>query len=450
MVFNSLNFIFLFLPLFLAAYFLLPVRWRNTVLLAASLVFYTVGVWKRPWCLALLLGLTLLVYMLGRLMDGQQRPVLCTLGLVILFGDLLLFKYAALFWSNAPALPLGVSFYTFQLAGYLLDVRWGRVCAERSLVRFGAGILMFPRLLSGPLTSAEALQAQLTSRTATMRTIDLGLRDFIMGLGLKVLLADPVGRIWSQVQAIGFESISMPLAWMGLISYSLQLYFDFYSYSMMAVGLGRMMGFTLPRNFAHPYAARSMSDFWRRWHISLGAWFRTYLYFPLGGNRKGKGRQLLNLLVVWLATGIWHGATANFIIWCLFLYVLLAVEKLWLGKHLIRSRIGSHVYMFFAIVLSWMIFAIPAPARILVYIGRLFPFTGGFGGAVGITDFLRLWKQYGVYLFLGVILSQPGPSRQWERIKTSALGTAVLLVLFWLAVYGIAAGLNDPFLYGAF
>lgn len=308
---------------------------------------------------------------------------------------------------------------------------------------------MFPKLLSGPLTRAEELQPQVRKRRYSLEGFDQGLRDFLVGLALKVLLADRVGGIWSQVKTIGFESISTPLAWMGLVAFSLQLYLDFCGYSWMAVGLGRMLGFHLPRNFDHPYAARSMSEFWRRWHITLGLWFRNYVYIPLGGNRKGLPRTVFNLLVVWLLTGMWHGAGWSFILWGLFLFLLIANEKLWLGKILERRPILSRIYMLFAILFSWMLFAIPDLGQIGVYLSRLFPFFGS-GVAVSAGDFLRLGKQFGVFLVLGLVVSFPGPERLWNRIRTSVLGTILLFLLFWAVVYCLSVATNDPFMYFSF
>lgn len=449
MGFNSLPFVFLFLPLFLAAYYLVPARWRLTLLAAGSGLFYLLGVRQRPWCLALLLGMTLLVWLLGRrLRPGQSRGLL-TAGLVLLFGSLFFFKYAGLLGVSL-ALPLAISFYSFQLAAYLIDVFRGRVAAEGSLLRFAAGIWMFPRLLSGPLMDPVSLQEQLAQPPRpTLTDFDSGLRDFILGLAMKVLLANQIGGLWRQVQNIGFESISTPLAWLGLVAYSLQLYLDFCGYSWMALGLGRMLGFRLPRNFEHPYVARSMQDFWRRWHISLGAWFRDYVYIPLGGSREGRGRTCLNLLAVWLLTGLWHGSTVNFLLWGLFLCALIVLERLWLGRYLRRSRLLSRLYMLLMIPLSWMLFAITDPGQLCIYLGRLFPIASQ-GIAVKAGDWLQYGGQYGWLLLVGLLLSTPLPERLWDRLRNSLWGTVFLFLLFWGSVYAMSVATNDPFLYFSF
>lgn len=265
---------------------------------------------------------------------------------------------------------------------------------------------------------------------------------------MKVLLANQIGGLWRQVKTIGFESVSTPMAWLGLVAYSLQLYLDFCGYSWMAIGVGETLGFRLPRNFEHPYAARSMRDFWRRWHISLSSWFRDYVYIPLGGSKKGEGRTYLNLLVVWLFTGLWHGSTLNFLLWGLFLFALISLERLGWGKVLRRSQVISRLYMLLVIPLSWMLFAIPSLKDIGSYIGRLFAFSGGT--AVHARDFLVYGRQYAVVLVIGLLVSTPLPEKLWRRIRTSPLGTVLLLVLFWVCVYCMAVATNDPFMYFSF
>ena len=244
---------------------------------------------------------------------------------------------------------------------------------------------------------------------------------------------------------IGYESISAPLAWLGLLAYTLQIYFDFYGYSKMAIGLGRMLGFSLPENFLYPYAARSMTEFWRRWHVTLSGWFREYVYIPLGGNRCGRMREIRNLFVVWTLTGLWHGSTVNFLLWGWFLFLLLLIEKLGFQRLLEKTHFLCHIYMFFAVLLSWMLFAIPQPEQLAVYAGRL---VSTWDWAA--PDFLRFCTQYGWILVAGLLFSMPAAGRLWRRLQCTPLGTAVLFLVFWLAIYCMAAGLNDPFLYFAF
>lgn len=448
MAFNSLTFLFIFLPVFLLIYCLVPKTMRNGLIVIGSLLFYFVGVRAYPWMLLLLAGEVLFTWWIGILLGGEsRRTALLTVSIVLLFGCLALFKYYNLF-GLPLVFPLAISFYTFQMAAYLFDVYRGKICPERNLITYSAGVLLFVKLISGPLMSWESIFAQLKKRIVSWNEINNGLRDFIVGLSLKVLLADSIGSIWAQASNIGFAAISTPMAWLGLVAYSLQLYFDFYGYSRMAIGLGKMLGFSLPDNFRYPYVCKTMSEFWRRWHITLGAWFRDYVYIPLGGSRRGTGRTIFNLLIVWLLTGIWHGSTVNFLLWGLFLFLLIASEKLWTGNFLNKTRVLSHIYMFFAITLSWMLFAIPSLSDLSAYIGRLFGLTQALIGPA--VDFLPQLRGTWLFLLLGLLFSTPFPAKLWKKIRGSVPADLILLLLFWLCVYRISVGLNDPFMYFSF
>lgn len=448
MTFNSLPFLGVFLPLMLGIYYLLPKAARNGALLLGSLLFYALGTRDRLWNLGLLLALIPLTYGLGLALGKVRRKAgLLAAGLVFLFGLLAGFKAAGLLGTGL-ALPLGMSFYTFQMAGYLIDIFRGTPPEPRFL-RYAGEILFFPKLLSGPLTPYRELGPQMENRPYRVVHFDLGLREFIRGLAMKVLLADQLGGLWRQVRTLGFESVSTVLAWMGILAYSLQLYFDFCGYSEMARGLGRMLGFRLPQNFDHPYAARTMTAFWRRWHISLGAWFRDYVYIPLGGSRKGRARTALNLLVVWVLTGLWHGGTFNYLLWALFLYLLILGEKFLWGRALERRPLLGHLYMALAIPLSWLPFAIGDSRKLLLYLGRLFPLTGQFGG-LKAWDFLAYGKRYGPLLLLGFFFAMPWEERLRQRFSRSALDTLFCILLFWAAVYCLSMSTGDPFLYFTF
>ncbi len=450
MSFSSLEFLFIFLPVFLGVYYIVPAAHRNWPLLVGSLLFYSYGVRAHPWVILLFLLLITAVYGAGCLLrpgEKKRRQVLALM-LSLLIGCLLAFKYLGLFTGKSIIFPLGISFYTFQLAAYLLDVYWKRIPYERNYITFLTAMAMFPKLISGPITPYENLSRQLMQRTFAWQRFDYGLRDFVLGLGMKVLLADQIGHVWYQVQAIGFDSISTPLAWLGIVSFALQLYYDFYGYSLMAIGLGRMIGFRLPKNFVTPYASRSVAEFWRRWHITLGKWFLDYVYIPLGGSKHGKKLELRNLLIVWLLTGLWHGSTINFLLWGLYLFVFLAIEKLWIGRYLEESRFVSHVYLIVVIVLGWMFFAITDVSQIGVYVTRLFPFFGHPAG--GIKDFLRLAQPVAGSLIVGSLIAFPWFIRVWDRLRQGHVGTICLLVIFWLSAYCLSAGLNDPFLYFSF
>lgn len=450
MIFSSLAFLFVFLPLFLIVYYVVPPNQRNWPLLLGSSAFYVYGALSKPWILLIFFGLSILSFAIGRAIwrkTALAKPLLL-LALALIFGCLLFFKYAGLFTGKNLVLPLGISFYSFQMAAYLFDVKNRRIKAEPSFLKYLSIMLFFPKLISGPLTPYESISHQMEKRTFLWDRFNYGLQDLVMGLAMKTLLADRLGGLWHQVQTIGFSSISTPLAWMGLVAFSLQLYFDFYGYSLMAIGLGRMLGFRLPKNFLIPYTARSMSEFWRRWHITLGRWFLEYIYIPLGGNRRGKRREILNLLIVWLMTGIWHGATPNFLLWGLFIFALMTIEKLWLGKFLERSRIVSHIYLLFTILLSWMLFAITDLSQIATYLGRLFPFFSG--SSVSFADFLRLGMEYWPFLLGGVLASTARFIRIWDKVRTTRWAVPVFFLLFWLSIYCLSAGLNDPFLYFSF
>ncbi len=346
MVFSSLSFLFCFFPAFLLVYYLTPSRpagARNAVLLAGSSVFYIIGL-DGQWAYFALLAASVLVnYGLGLAIvrDKPRAKLWLILGMCYNFLWLFLFKYLNFVLTGVNgalglvsggkaaipllrwALPVGISFYTFSGGGYLMDVYRGTVAPERSLLTFGTYLTMFPKLVSGPIASYTELQPEFGARNVSLRQAVDGLKLFVFGMALKVLLANQLGGLWSDVTTIGFESLSTPLAWMAAFAYSFQLYFDFWGYSLMAIGIGRMLGFHIPENFRCPYLALSMTEFWRRWHITLGTWFREYLYFPLGGSRCSRRRMIFNLLVVWVATGLWHGAHLNFLLWGLGLFGIL-------------------------------------------------------------------------------------------------------------------------------
>ena len=469
MVFSSLEFIFIFLPIFLVVYFWLPPRLRNAALLMGSLAFYIYGSWQNPFYIFLLLLSIVLNWALSlsiapKRKDGSGNKALLIVGIIYNLGLLFLYKYCNFLFTSINSLlgfeagkglpqitwvlPLGISFYTFMHLAYLIDVYRGKIRAEGSLFRYATFATFFPKLTSGPITTYQELDGPLSRRKIGMKRLDNGLRDFIIGLGLKVLLANQIGGLWNQLGMIGYDSISTPLAWMGSLAYSLQLYFDFYGYSLMAIGVGKMLGFRLPDNFHHPYIARTMTDFWRRWHITLGAWFRNYLYIPLGGNRCSRNRHTLNLLIVWLATGLWHGASWNFVLWGLFLFAIIFIEKNYTMNALtgdsMLSRVGSHVYMIVLILVQWTIFAVTDLSQLGVYLGRLF----GIGGNVmDPMDFTRYLDSYGWKMALGILFATPLPRKLFKPIRNTFLGTLILFAIFVAAIYCVSIGSNDPFMY---
>ena len=471
MVFSSLSFLFCFFPAFLLVYYLTPSRpagARNAVLLVGSCVFYIIGL-DGQWAYFALLAASVLVnYGLGLAItrDKPRAKLWLIVGLCYNFLWLFLFKYlnflltgvnGVLGWVSGGkaavpllgwALPVGISFYTFSAGGYLIDVYRGTVAPERSLLTFGTYLTMFPKLVSGPIASYAQLQPEFGARDVSLRQAVDGLKLFVFGMALKILLANQLGGLWSDVTTIGFESLSTPLAWMAAFAYSFQLYFDFWGYSLMAIGIGRMLGFHLPENFRCPYLALSMTEFWRRWHITLGTWFREYLYFPLGGSRCSRRRMIFNLLVVWVATGLWHGAHLNFLLWGLGLFGILTVEKLWLKKYLDRWPVLGHLYMLVLIPVSWAVFSVSDLGQLGAYFGRLLPL---FSHAAAYPlDFLKYGKTYGVFLVLGLVCSTSLPAYVYRRFKGTWAGAVILAVLFWLCLFCLSKGMNDPFMYFRF
>ena len=471
MVFSSLTFLFAFLPIFLILYYCSPAKYHNGLLFTGSLVFYGIG---EPLYLCLIICSVLVNLGIGLFIDRSERlsgkRLWLITGLLYNFGLLFFFKYTNFFLENINGvlrlchsstqlklleltLPLGISFYTFQIVSYIVDVYRGKVKADHSVISLGAYLCMFPQLIAGPIVVYSDIRRELHERTITIHNLDDGLKTFILGLGFKVLLANRVGTLWNEVCTIGFESISTPLAWLGSLAYSMQLYFDFCGYSLMAIGLGKMLGFTIPENFHHPYLSRSVTDFWRRWHITLGAWFREYVYIPLGGNRKGRIRTIVNLGIVWLLTGFWHGAAWNFILWGVFIFLLEILEKNLLLPVLnhksIAAHIFSHIYMILYILVSWTIFAISDFNQLAMYLARMFPFFG-MGHTLNSYDFVKYLTDYGVLLICCILFCTAGPEKLYHRFKNKLGGIVIALIIFWYSVYYLAIGMNNPFLYFRF
>ena len=471
MVFSSIAFIMYFMPVFFLVYYILPASYKNAWLFLASLGFYYYGVRGNPGYLLLMIMSVVVNFVAGKLIEVQKtkraRKAWLVVGIVYDLGWLILFKYLGFLIENLNALfgamhvkvqletwnlilPIGISFYTFQIISYLVDVYRRETKAEKSLISLGTYLCMFPQLIAGPIVNYHLIQEQLHKRKHSMVKVESGLKVFALGLAYKVLLANRVGHLWTEVTAIGYESISTPLAWMSIVAYSLQLYFDFYGYSLMAIGLGRMMGFDFPQNFNNPYMAVSMTDFWRRWHMTLGGWFREYVYIPLGGNRGGFAKTVRNMFVVWLLTGLWHGASWNFVLWGLLLFVLLFVEKAGLGKVLERHKALGHIYMILWIPLSWLVFVITDLSQLGIYLQKLFPFFGSTGTVLFQGDYLKYGKTYGIYLVLGILFAPGVQEKLLKKNKNRLWVILLLLALFWASVYCMYLGMDDPFLYFRF
>lgn len=470
MVFSSLEFIFIFLVIFLPFYYITPPKNKNLILLTASLIFFSYGNLSHPAYIVLMLLTICVNFFIGQKIGtsfGRKSKAWLITGLIYNFFWLFLFKYLDFTLENINlllahrglsfsfpltglVLPVGISFYTFQIVSYLIDVYRGDALYESSLIDLGTYLCMFPQLIAGPIVSYPDVAASVKKRRISLSEIEDGLKTFVIGLGMKVLLANQLGRLWGDINTIGYESISTPLAWLGIIAYSLQIYFDFYGYTLMAIGLGNLLGFSLPENFRHPYTALTMTDFWRKWHITLSSWFRDYIYIPLGGSRAGALKTLRNTAVVWLLTGIWHGASWNFLLWGVFLFTLIITEKAFLGKMLTRFRLLGRLYMCLAIPSSWLIFAITDLSRLHVYFLKLFPFFGNAGNTPFPKDYIKYGRIYAVSLIAGLIFSTTLPNRIYQKYKNSLLTLLLLLIVFWACIYCMYIGMDDPFLYFRF
>lgn len=464
MVFNSVVFLFCFLPLALVLYYIVPGRGKNLVLLLESLVFYC---WTGITFLPLILCLIVFNYLWALVTNAAGKTLRGFLPLVsvlVNLGVLIYFKYAnflietinQIFGAGLSALsigtvlPLGISYYIFKIISYEVDVYTGKVKAEKDPIIFASYVLFFPQLIVGPIVKYRDMAEQFhtTKKRCSLQQIEQGVEMFVFGLAKKVILADSIGALWTDIignGGVGLANVSTPLAWLGILAYSLQLYFDFAGYSEMSNGLAAMLGFDCPINFNLPYISGSITEFWRRWHISLSSWFRDYIYIPLGGNRKGKARQLFNMLLVWAATGIWHGASWNFICWGLYYFILLTLEKLFLLKYLKKGRIWPHLYTLFFVVLGWGIFTANQPGAPLgTLLQKLFVPQGG----IQPVYYLR---NYGVLLLLGCLCSTALPRFLWEKISRCApLKVLVFALLFLLCVAYVVAATNSTALYANF
>ena len=447
------------MPAAFLLYYISPKRIKNLTLLILSLFFYAWGEPKYIWIMVVSI---LVDYTCGQGIKrlGSRtvwRRLFLMVSVCINLGMLLFFKYADFFTDNLNALfglslphtgltlPLGISFYTFQTMSYTIDVYRGKVEAEDNIITFGAFVVLFPQLIAGPIVKYSDISRELKDRRLSLPQIEEGVRLFIMGLGSKVLLANNIGALWSEVEAMGAGGISSPAAWLGAVAFSFQIYFDFSGYSLMAIGLGKMLGFDFPQNFNYPYISRSITDFWRRWHMTLSSWFREYIYFPLGGSRVKPLRMYFNLFVVWACTGFWHGASWNFVLWGLFFFAVLVIEKRFLLPHLEKHRVLSHIYVIFLLLLSWTLFAITDFSALGAYFGRMFSFTGGL-------DWLYYLRNYGVVLLLCGFFSTPVLRNFYQKrlAEKKWLTTALLGVVLVLSVAYLVDATYNPFLYFRF
>lgn len=473
MLFSSVEFLFRFLPVFMLIYLIVPAKYRNIVLLAGSLVFYGVG---EPYFVLLLIFSVVVNYGLSKYMFWEpaspiqnraqkrvrRRKIALITSLVFDFGILFVFKYWDFTASSvnhlagqeiipvlSMALPLGISFYTFQMVSYQADLYRGTMEEPPGFISFAAYVSMFPQLIAGPIVRYDEVADRMHSRRIRIRHLENGLKLFTLGLGLKVLLANQIGTLWNTIMTAGAGNLHPSVAWLGAVAYSFQIYFDFWGYSMMAMGLGRMLGFRIPQNFDDPYASRSISEFWRRWHITLGRWFREYVYFPLGGSRKGRIRTICNLFIVWTFTGLWHGADWNFVLWGLLFFLILTVEKNTYGRKLEQTKVLGRLYTLAIIPITWVVFAITNIRQLAAYLGNMFGVHQKMV-LVGIPQLLRYLQEYGILLAACILFATPFPIKWYNKWKDRWFVVVLLVVVFWFSVHEIMVGSNNPFLYFRF
>lgn len=457
MVFSSIVFLTRFLPLVLIVYFLVPGcmknTWRNLVLFVFSLAFYA---WGEPVYIWLMLFSTVVDYVNGGLagyfMHRQRRgiaKIFVGLSVVINLSLLALFKYAGKY-----ALPIGISFYTFQSMSYTIDVYRGKAKAEKNPINFGAYISLFPQLIAGPIVRYSDIAKQLRQRTVQMERIRYGIVRFACGLGKKVLIANQAGEIFATVTGYHASGMTTLSAWFGILAFMFQIYFDFSGYSDMAIGLMAIFGFEIPENFDHPYESKSITEFWRRWHISLGSWFKEYVYIPLGGSKKGMGRTFFNIFVVWFLTGLWHGASVNFVLWGLYFCFFLIMEKTWLLKALQKlPRAVSHIYALLVIYFGWLLFAWEDIHGHRVYLKAMAGI--GSGGLISRESLYLLVSNIGL-LFIMVVGCTSLPKRlvtkcmKKDGIVTSLCMSIYVAGILLLSIAYLVNGTYNPFLYFRF
>ena len=460
MVFSSLNFLFIFFPLVMLLHLIAPRALKNPVLLVASLIFYA---WGEPVYIGLMVFSVVYNYLAGRQLEGRRgggkKPVLAA-ALLVNLGILGFFKYygfavrsfnaltgLSLGYHQLP-LPIGISFYTFQALSYVIDVYKGKVRAQRRFIDFAVYITMFPQLVAGPIVKYSDIETQLQDRRTSLVACGFGAERLILGLAKKVLLANNLGLLYETIQAAPGRSVMT--AWLGALAYTLQIYFDFSGYSDMAIGMGHMLGFKFVENFNYPYLAQSVTEFWRRWHISLSSWFRDYVYIPLGGNRVSRGRHVLNLLIVWMLTGLWHGASWNFVLWGLYYGVLLILEKYVTGRLLEKlPKAACRACTLLLVAVGWVIFSNTDFAAMRGYLGNLIGL-----GATGFADAAFLYHLRGslALILIALLCCGPGP-KNWLLRRTystpiAAVGLNALLLILCAAF--LVYGSYNPFLYFRF
>ncbi len=466
MVFSSITFLYIFLPITLLVYYLAPIKGKNWVLFVSGLIFYA---WGEPIYVFIMALSTLIDYTAGRLMDcwdddDKKRKILLICSVAMNLGLLAIFKYSSFFIENLNALfnagipnprlplPIGISFYTFQSMSYTIDLYQRKIQVQKNFVNFGAYVTMFPQIVAGPIVRYADVAGELKDRAITVGETADGIGLFTRGLAKKLLLANNIGLLWTQVKEMPIDTIPAVTAWLGILAFTFQIYFDFSGYSDMACGIGKMLGFHFPQNFNLPYTAKSITDFWRRWHITLSTWFKEYLYIPLGGNRHGTGKTIRNLLVVWALTGFWHGASWNFIVWGLYFGALLILEKFVYGKLLDKfPAIVRQLYTFLLVVFGWVLFEMNTLTDVGEYLKAMF---GGAGFADSRT--LYLLSSYFIVFLICIFASSSWGrklygwfAKRWPKWTQAALPVSVILLMVVCTAFLVNATYN-PFLYFRF
>ena len=477
MVFSTSIFIYLFLPVTLIIYYLMPKKGKNLIILLSGLLFYS---WGEPIYVIVMLISTMIDYFAGLIMnhfEGRKVPrrICLIVSIVMNLGLLGIFKYSGFIAENINAiagtqiidinnmnffgieylpmnmLPIGISFFTFQSMSYTIDLYLGNVKVQKNPISFAAFVTLFPQIVAGPIVRYDDVAKELDDRSITIDLIYDGIIKFIIGLSKKVLIANSIGALWTSIKATDIANVSVVSSWLGILAFTFQIYFDFSGYSDMAVGLGKMMGFNFPKNFDYPYLSKNVSEFWRRWHITLGAWFKSYVYIPLGGNRKGMARTIFNLAVTWFLTGVWHGASWNFILWGTLYGVVIILEKLFLGKLLDKiPDIFGHIYTMLLVILGWVLFDTADLPTAGAYIAKMF----GFGGGAFI-DSTAMYQiaTYGITFIICIIGCTNLPKLAVEALKKKSAvlvnygGIAVMTGMFIICAAYLVDQTYNPFLY---
>lgn len=467
MVFSSLTFLYFFLPIVMILYFVVPKKFRNAIILISGLFFYA---WGEPVYVFIMIISTVIDYTAGRLIhyfdnDNKKRTVFLLVSVIMNLGLLAVFKYSSfiittvngIFGCDIPdpklPLPIGISFYTFQSMSYTIDMYMRNIKVQKNIISFTSYVSLFPQIVAGPIVRYEDVAKEIDSRTVSVSKVSSGIGIFLKGLAKKVLLANNIGLVWTGIKAMDYGEISVVTAWLGILAFTFQIYFDFSGYSDMAVGLGKMLGFNFPQNFNHPYISKSISEFWRRWHMTLGSWFRSYVYIPLGGNRNGTVKTIRNLLIVWALTGLWHGASWNFILWGLYFGILIIIERLGWGKILEKLPPAiSTLYTFLLVVFGWVLFDVNTLPQAFAYFKAMFGGAGVFADSTARYTLISNFTVFAVCIFASTDLY----SKISEKLKSNKtklaeyIAPALQIAMLLMCTAYLVDATYNPFLYFRF